>query len=62
MPRSLCSTQAMFGGGFRSSALMPLAATMRPRSIGTRSSRAPGARSLMKASKRSASCAWISTK
>ena len=38
MPRSLCSTQAALAGTLRSSALMSFAATMRPRSIGTRSS------------------------
>ena len=38
MPRSLCSTQAAFAAGLSFSAGTPFAATMRPRSIGTRSS------------------------
>ena len=37
MPRSLCSTQDAFGCALMSSALMPFADMMRPRSIGTRS-------------------------
>ena len=41
---------------------MPLAATMRPRSIGTRSSVALGACARTKVSKRSASAAWMSRK
>ena len=43
MPRSLCSAQAASGGGLSFSAGTPFAATMRPRSIGTRSSVARGA-------------------
>ena len=62
MPRSLCSTQAALGGGLSSSAGTPFAAMMRPRSIGTRSSTARGALAWMKASKRSASAAWMSRK
>ncbi len=45
-----------------SSARTPFADTMRPRSIGTRSSVAPGACWRMKASKRSASADWMSRK
>ena len=43
MPRSPCSTQRDPAAGLRSSALTPFAATMRPRSIGTRSIAEPGA-------------------
>ena len=43
MPRSLCSTQFWLAGTRMSSARTPFAETIRPRSIGTRSSVAPGA-------------------
>src|SRR4026208_2497650 len=49
MPRSLCSAQLVLGDGFRASAATPFAATMRPRSIGTRSSVARGACARLKA-------------
>jgi hypothetical protein len=62
MPRSPLSTQRERAAGFKSSALMPLAETMRPRSIGTRSSVAPGACARTKPSKRFASAEGMSTR
>ncbi len=62
MPRSPRSTQAEPSAGLRSSALMPLASTMRPRSIGTRSSAPCGACSRTKASKRPVSAEGMSRK
>ena len=62
MPRSLCSTQAALGCALMSSALMPFADMMRPRSIGTRSKVASGASFRTKASKRAASADWMSMK
>ena len=62
MPRSLCSTQAALAAGLRLSAGTPFAATMRPRSIGTRSSVAPGALRRMASSNRPPSAGGMSRK
>ena len=62
MPRSPFSTQATSGGGVIFSTGTPFIETMRPRSIGTRSSVPPGTLSRMKASKPGPSLSRMSTK